>query len=1111
MKAQRALGVGAAADQSFAAVRTLYWLNGKTVDAGNGLGERDPLFRFHLYLFPMISAFFSVTWLGRGGRFLILLGCVLGGAPLALAQQFTVTPGRASALYVPGETISWEVSITGTAAMRNPEYKIKPGGLDIASWTALTLTNGKATISTPASTTPGWVLLELRGTDASSATVSGYGGALISPEQITPASTVPADFDTFWADKIAELEAVPMNPVVTAGVSGRAGVDYALITMDNIRGTHIQGQLARPTTGTKFPAVLVLQWAGVYALDKTWVTSRAASGWLALNIQPHDIAVAESASYYTDLNNGALNGYYRIGNEDKETSYFLRMYLSCYRAVEYLASRPDWDGKTIVVLGASQGGQQSLLAAALNARVTTVLAEVPAGSDQWGLDVGRLPSFPTQLYQAWDRDLAKVRAACLYYDIVHFAPKIRCPVLIGAGLIDTIVPAPGLYASYNQIPGGKEIVPMPQEGHSTTHAAYNTRANAWLNEIRLGQAPTITTPPVSAAVALGAPVEFSVVASGGTVYSYQWQRDGVDIPGANADHLRFTATTAGTSQYTCAVRSPGGLTLSPAATLTVAQAAPVVIWSAPAAITYGTALSATELAATADMPGTFTYTPAAGTVLPAGTAQTLRVTFTPTDTRNYTTVTVPVTITVNPAPLLVVADDKAKVQSVANPPLTCTYVGFVQGETSAVLDQLPVLSTTALATSPVGTYPITLTGGADDNYTLTLQTGTLTVVATAAPPRLDASPVALTVNAGIPAQFSVTMTSTVTLVYQWQVSTNGGTTWAAVTNGTVYAGVGTDALSVLKPTAVMKGNQYRCVITDGINPAVTTTAATLTVKWSQFFALSARAPVGTGDQTLFLGFVYAGGGKPTMIRGVGPGLVKGDANLAGQVLADPVLTLNELQTVNNVAQFVAIASNDNWGGAEEIRTKMSALGMGALDDSSADAVMLTTPTRAVYTAQISGANQTTGLALAEVYDANFSDKAKRLTALSVRNQVGTGSSMLIAGLVVSGDAPKRVIIRGVGPGLVPTVAASAVLANPTLQLNKLNTATMTWSVVVANDDWGGSAELATAMSQAGMGALATDSKDAVLLIELQPGIYTAQVSGVGDTTGIGLVEVYEAP
>ena len=88
---------------------------------------------------------------------------------------------------------------------------------------------------------------------------------------------------------------------------------------------------------------------------------------------------------------------------------------------------------------------------------------------------------------------------------------------------------------------------------------------------------------------------------------------------------------------------------------------------------------------------------------------------------------------------------------------------------------------------------------------------------------------------------------------------------------------------MIKPAyALLKGDQFRCVVSDGTNPVTITTAATLTVKWSQFVSLSARVPVGTGDQTLILGFVFAGGGKPTMVRGVGPGLVKGDANLAGR-------------------------------------------------------------------------------------------------------------------------------------------------------------------------------------------------------------------------------------
>ncbi|HNW41783.1 MAG TPA: Ig-like domain-containing protein, partial [Opitutaceae bacterium] len=283
---------------------------------------------------------------------------------------------------------------------------------------------------------------------------------------------------------------------------------------------------------------------------------------------------------------------------------------------------------------------------------------------------------------------------------------------------------------------------------------------------------------------------------------------------------------------------------------------------------------------------------------------------------------------------------------------------------------------------------------------------------------------------------------------------------------------------------------------------------TLTVGWSRFSALSARAPVGTGDQSLIMGFVYAGGGKPTLVRGVGPGLLNAGAGLtAAQILADPRLTLHELQP----AGFTEFATNDNWDGSDELRTHMHALGMGALEANSKDAALLVTPTRTVCTAQVSGVGNTTGIALAETYDADFQDSTRRLTALSIRNQVGTGNAQLIVGFVIEGNAPKTVLLRGIGPGLVPAVAESAVLANPTLQLNKLDPATGNWTVVGSNDDWGGAPTLATAMRAAGMGEIAPGSADAALLLDLAPGIYTAQLTGVGATTGIGLVEIYEAP
>jgi hypothetical protein len=150
------------------------------------------------------------------------------------------------------------------------------------------------------------------------------------------------------------------------------------------------------------------------------------------------------------------------------------------------------------------------------------------------------------------------------------------------------------------------------------------------------------------------------------------------------------------------------------------------------------------------------------------------------------------------------------------------------------------------------------------------------------------------------------------------------------------------------------------------------------------------------------------------------------------------------------------------------------------------------------------------VALAEAFDADLSDKTKRLTALSVRNQVGTGEDIIIAGFVITGDAPKRVIVRGVGPGMAATV--SSYLRDPYLQVWKYDIAAKKWDMVGENDNWDHTAETAALFASVGMSPpLGSDSTDAALVLTLEPGIYTAQVSGVGNTTGVGLAEIYEAP
>jgi uncharacterized repeat protein (TIGR03806 family) len=155
--------------------------------------------------------------------------------------------------------------------------------------------------------------------------------------------------------------------------------------------------------------------------------------------------------------------------------------------------------------------------------------------------------------------------------------------------------------------------------------------------------------------------------------------------------------------------------------------APEINWATPAAIGYGTALGPAQLNAAANVPGTFSYDPPAGTVLSAGNSQTLTVLFMPTDTATYSSAQASVSINVTPAALTITAENKSRTYGAVNPALTASYAGFVNGETATVLDSPVSLSTVATAASPVGSYAITASGAADANYTITHVNGTLAV------------------------------------------------------------------------------------------------------------------------------------------------------------------------------------------------------------------------------------------------------------------------------------------------------------------------------------------------------------------------------------------------
>ncbi len=445
------------------------------IAGGIGSAREEPPSRFPSRWSWCLLAFLSI---------LVTPGLCFAQAGLAVAAS------HRDAVYQLGETIEWSVQATnGNVAGAEVVYTVKKGGLTVIKEGKLDLAGGRELIRMPASE-PGTLLLEVKAQGTNNQKLRELAAAVIAPAQIRSAHARPADFDKFWKAKLKELSKVPANSQLVPGVSEREGIDYWQISMDNIRGSQIRGQLARPAGRGKLPALLVVQWAGVYGLQKAWINDRAAAGWLVLNINAHDLPIDQPPAFYEEQFKGPLKDYWAIGNDDRDQSYFLRMYLSCYRAAQYLVERRDWDGKTLVVMGTSQGGQQALMTAGFHPRITAAVANVPAGCDLAGPEVGRSPGWPGWYYRTAGKDPVKVVETSRYYDVVNFATRIKCPVLVGVGLVDETCPPEGILAAMNQIKGQKEVVLLPQsdhQGRNNTHQAFNDRSAVWLAALVKGQ------------------------------------------------------------------------------------------------------------------------------------------------------------------------------------------------------------------------------------------------------------------------------------------------------------------------------------------------------------------------------------------------------------------------------------------------------------------------------------------------------------------------------------------------------------------------------------------------------------------------------------------------
>jgi len=427
-----------------------------------------------------------------------LIAALLLAEPFAFAQRapvpqyLTFTPYHASGIYDVGESVGWIVTPNPSAPAyayrwtirRNNAVVLKEGKLDLSSgkdkieitgdqpemiYVAIEAYANLAPDAPPdpaAPATAGPQTAPGGGPDRGSGTPSRFAGgndgrsngfyalgAAVAPAKIGLSTPRPDDFDAFWDAKLAAQARIPIHPVLTPVQTGVPDVEISMFVLDAL-GSQTHGYIARPAREGKFPAVIQLQYAGVYALDPRPIAELAADGWLVMNVDSHDKPP-------TDPSGNIPRNYQAIGNTDREKSYFLNMYLRDSRALDYLMTRPDWDGKTVVLTGGSMGGQQSLALAGLRPeKISVVLICVPAGADTNADLHGRKAGYPN-----WPSDKPETMKTALYFDTVNFASRIQATVMAGIGFIDRTSPPAGIWTVLNQIPAPKEPLPMIDSDH----------------------------------------------------------------------------------------------------------------------------------------------------------------------------------------------------------------------------------------------------------------------------------------------------------------------------------------------------------------------------------------------------------------------------------------------------------------------------------------------------------------------------------------------------------------------------------------------------------------------------------------------------------------------
>ena len=422
--------------------------------------------------------------------FLILLLCSslllqAENYPYRSDYLWLTQPDHADWIYKTGEKAKVEVGfyIYGVPQDLEVAYEIAPDMMPATAKGKVKLKNGRAVINIGTMKKAGFLDLRLTATKGDRK-FQHHVKVGFSPEQLKPYTKNPADFDSFWKANIEEARKTPV------GVSCKRVEEYStdefdcyLLKLKTDKHHSIYGYLTKPKKEGRYPVVLCPPGAGIKTIKEPMRnTYYARNGFIRLEMEIHGLNPEMTAEQFKEITSAfdRENGYLTNGLDNRDNYYMKHVYVACVRAIDYLTSLPEWDGRNTFVQGGSQGGALALITAALDTRVTACVANHPALSDMAGYLDNRAGGYPH--FHRLNAMLTPEKVKTLeYYDVVNFARRITCPVYLTWGFNDNTCPPTTSYIVWNLITSPKDSLITPINEHWTTEAP-NFNQMLWLKD-----------------------------------------------------------------------------------------------------------------------------------------------------------------------------------------------------------------------------------------------------------------------------------------------------------------------------------------------------------------------------------------------------------------------------------------------------------------------------------------------------------------------------------------------------------------------------------------------------------------------------------------------------